>query len=264
MRIEEKFKQLKKEGKKAFIAYIPFGFPKIGYTKDIILALQASGVDMIELGVPFSDPLADGPIIQKAASLALKQGADIEKLFITLEGIKKSLKIPLVIMTYYNPLFKFGIEKFFTKMQAVEVSGIIVVDLPHDESRNYIEKTRKFDLETVFFITPTTSKSRQEKIVKISQGFIYYISVTGITGPKSFTFTPLTSYVKDLKKITELPICVGFGVHTPLQVEKIRSFSDGVIVGSGIVEFIGKHFRQKNFLNKLKTYVNFLNGREYA
>ena len=260
MRIKDKFRQLKRENKKAFIAYIPFGFPKIKYTKDIILTLQDAGVDVIELGIPFSDPLADGPIIQKANATALKQGADIERLFCTLKGVKKHLKIPITIMTYYNPIFKFCIERFFRKISNLGVSGIIVVDLPLEESDAYVNKAKKFNLETVFFITPTTSMERAKKIAKLSRGFIYYISVTGITGPKDFAYQPLAAHIKKLKKITALPVCVGFGMHNRRQVRRTSKFSDGVIVGSNIIKFIEKDFSKKNFLNKLKVYLKSLKG----
>jgi tryptophan synthase alpha chain len=257
MKIEEKFTQLKKKQKKAFIVYIPFGYPNINYTKDILFSLQDTNIDLIELGVPFSDPLADGPIIQKATNIALKKGATIKLLFETLEEIKNS-KIPILIMTYYNPLFRFGMHNFFQKMKLLNISGIMVVDLPFEESREYITEARKFNLETVFFITPTTSFQRAKNIVKASRGFIYYISVTGITGPKSLNYRPIMNHIKILKKITQLPICVGFGIHTPKQVKEVNKFSDGVIVGSSIVKFIENNFYRKDFLKRLKRYIEWL------
>jgi tryptophan synthase alpha chain len=261
MKIEKKFKQLKEEKKKAFIAYIPFGFPEIQYTKDIILALQKAGVDIIEVGIPFSDPLADGPIIQKANYYALKGGATSGKLFGTLEDIRGSIKIPLVVMTYYNPIFRFGMKKFFKKMRELSVSGIMVVDLPFEESKEYVREARNYELETVFFITPTTSLKRVKDIVKVSKGFIYYISVTGITGPKLFPYQPLVFHINTIKRFTDLPLCIGFGIYTHRQVKEIGEFSDGVIVGSSIVRFIEKHYRRRDFLIQLNTYVNSLIGR---
>ncbi len=258
MRVEDKFKQLKKEGQKAFIAYVPFGYPSPRYTKDILLTLADAGVDIIELGIPFSDPLADGPIIQDATATALKQGANADKLFSMLENLKTSLKVPLVIMTYYNPLFHYGMDRFFSKMKRANVSGVMAVDLPIEESRSYVKSANKYGLETVFFITPTTSFERARKIVKASRGFIYYISVTGITGPKDLRYEVLSAHIKKLKKISRLPVCVGFGIHTPKQVGQINKISDGAIVGSGIVKFIRENFRHKNFLPKLKNFVSAL------
>ena len=258
MRLDDKFKQLRKEGRKAFIVYVPFGFPEVEITKDIILTLQEAGVDIIELGIPFSDPLADGPIIQKATSQALEKGANINNLIQELAQLQNLLKIPLVVMSYYNPIFKFGLEKFFDKMNRVGVSAITVVDLPLEESKDYIEKAREFGLDTVFFVTPTTSGGRMQRIVKQSKGFIYYISVTGITGPKNLKYISLENHVRSIKRITDVPVCVGFGIHKREQVAKINSFSDGVIVGSGIVKFIENHHQDKDFLNKLKKYIRSL------
>lgn len=259
MRIEDKFNQLSRENRKAFIGYIPFGFPRREYTKDIILALQDAGTDIIELGIPFSDPLADGVVIQRAAETALREGANVENFFDCMEEIKEKVTIPLVIMTYYNPPLQFGIDKFFNNMKKTNISGIMIVDLPIEESREYIETARKYDIDTVFFITPTTSWQRAKMIAAAARGFIYYISVTGITGPKDFAYAPVAAHIKRLKKVTELPVCVGFGIHTRQQAEEVSSFSDGVIVGSKIVEFIGDNCCHNDFLSKLREYVVSLN-----
>jgi tryptophan synthase alpha chain len=258
MKIKDKFQQLKKEGKKAFVAYIPFGFPRIKYTKDIVLALQESGVDIIEIGVPFSDPLADGPLIQQATALALEKGANLDNLFTFFNEVRSLVKIPLVIMTYYNPLLRFGMERFFKCMKKAGVCGIMVVDLPIEESNEYIRKAKEADLETVFFVTPTTSPDRARKIVKVCKGFIYYISVTGITGPRDFSYAPITSHIRNLKTMTSLPVCAGFGIHKKEQVEKLNKISDGVIVGSRIVKFIEDNYQRNDFLVKLKAYIRSL------
>ncbi|MBN3040387.1 MAG: tryptophan synthase subunit alpha [Candidatus Omnitrophica bacterium] len=258
MRLEEKFEQLKLEGRKAFIAYVPYGFPDIKLTKEICLRLQDSGVDIIELGIPFSDPLADGPIIQRATSAALQKGANIEKCFISLSQMLKSLKIPVVLMTYYNPIYRYGLKKFFLKMKQLGVTAVTVVDLPLEESKEYIELARNFDIETVFFATPTTSKQRLVKIVRQSRGFLYYISVTGITGPRNLQYSPLIKYIKQIKSISKIPVCVGFGIHSRAQIKKICSFSDGVIVGSSIVRFIEDNYQKSNFLDRLQSYVKSL------
>lgn len=261
MRIEEKFKQLQKQNKKAFIAYIPFGYPSCEATADIIFVLQDAGVDIIELGLPFSDPLADGSIIQAASTQALSNGATVQRLFGTIEKIKNRIHVPLVFMTYYNVVFHFGENSFFRKMHENDVSGIMAVDLPLEESRVYLEKSRVFNLETVFFITPTTSLERAKKIAMISKGFIYYVSVAGITGPKSLKMSLLSGRIHSLKKITNVPICVGFGVHTSSQVQHIGAFSDGVIVGSSLVKFIGDNYSRKSFRSDLKHYIVSLKGK---
>jgi len=258
MTIKEKFNQLKKENKKAFVAYVPYGFPTIKQTKDIIITLQESGVDIIELGIPFSDPVADGAVIQEAASIALKNGANTKNLFVTLNKIKKDIKVPIALMTYYNPVFRFGVEKFFKSMNAAGASGILTVDLPIDEAREYIKKAQKYGIETVFFITPVTPLSRAKKILKTSKGFVYYISVTGTTGLREISYGALSGHIKQLKKETNLPICVGFGVHTKGQFANICKFSDGAIIGSAIVKFIKENHLKHNFPGELKKYVKSL------
>tara|TARA_B100000315_G_scaffold256015_1_gene300880 strand:+ start:871 stop:1656 length:786 start_codon:yes stop_codon:yes gene_type:complete len=258
MRLDEKFKELKQKGKKAFIAYVPFGFPTISRTKDICLSLEAAGVDVIELGIPFSDPLADGPIIQKATTLALKNGANLDKCLRTLGELKESLKVPLVIMSYYNPIFRFGINKFFKAMVKLDISAITIVDLPLQESKDYIKIARAKNIDTIFFATPTTSTDKLKKITRESRGFIYYISVTGITGPKDFKYQALIKDVKKIKSLTKRAVCVGFGIHNRSQVKRIQGFSDGVIVGSSIVKFIEDNYKKKNFLKQLNTYAKSL------
>lgn len=258
MRLEEKFKQLKKAGKKAFIAYVPFGFPDVSYTRPICLALQQAGVDIIELGIPFSDPLADGPIIQRASAQALANGANLINFFKTIQALQKEINIPLVIMTYYNPIFRYGIDTFFKRLKQVAISAVLVVDVPLEESASYIRAARHYKIDTVFFATPTTSLERLKKIVKQSKGFIYYISITGITGPKVLKLQDVKKHVAMVKGLTKIPVCVGFGIHTRAQVLGISSFSDGVIVGSPIVQYIEKHYKEKQFLNKLRSYVESL------
>jgi len=258
MRLEDKFKELRKNKKKAFIVYIPFGFPSIKATKGICLSLEEAGVDVIELGIPFSDPLADGPIIQQATTAALAKGANTDNFFKELSGLKQSLKIPVVIMSYYNPIFKFGLVRFLKKMKQSGASALINVDMPLEESAKYVKEARKLNIDTIFFVTPVTSAKRIKKIVNQSRGFIYYISVTGITGPKDLEYASLAAGVKSIKRVTKIPVCVGFGIHSREQVAKINTFSDGVIVGSEIVKFIDKHYRDKNFLNKLKNHVKSL------
>ena len=258
MMLEEKFARLREENRKAFIVYLPFGYPDIKKTEDIIFALQRAGVDVIEIGVPFSDPLADGRIIQEAALEALKKGADAGKLFVMLERIKKSLTVPLVIMTYYNPFFRFGEKKFFRGMRRAGISGLMIVDLPLEESAEHIKRCGEFGLEPVFFVTPTTSECRAKKIAERSKGFVYYVSVTGITGPQEIAFSGLRSRINKLRRAAGLPVCVGFGIHTRVQVKAASAFSDGVIVGSGIVEFIGRRHRGAGFLSELERYVKYL------
>ncbi|MCM8787728.1 MAG: tryptophan synthase subunit alpha [Candidatus Omnitrophica bacterium] len=258
MTLKEKFEQLKKENRKAFIVYIPFGFPNIEYTNKIILTLQDVGVDIIELGIPFSDPIADGPIIQEATATALKNGANIKRLFSQVRKIKNKISIPTVLMSYYNPIFRFGVERFFSKMKELDISGILTVDLPCDEDKNYLKEVKRFGLEPIFLVTPTTTLERAKKITKNAKGFIYYVSITGVTGPKVFKFDDIKNHIQNLKKLTSLPVCIGFGIHKLKQIKKILAFSDGVIIGSYIVKFIKENYKNRFFLRKLKNYIKFL------
>ncbi|MBU2043605.1 MAG: tryptophan synthase subunit alpha [Candidatus Omnitrophica bacterium] len=258
MRLKEKFNQLKKQGRKAFIAYVPFGFPEPKLTKPICLALAKGGVDIIELGIPFSDPLADGPIIQQATAKALAAGANLDNFFGTLKELSSSLTIPIVIMTYYNPVFKYGLERFLKRLKSHRVCATLIVDLPIEEAGQYLKSARGLGVDTVFFVTPTTDQKRMRKIINRSRGFIYYISVTGITGPKNIAYRSVARQVEFLKKISPLPVCVGFGIHSAEQVRAVNEFSDGAIVGSALVEFIDKNYRKKGFLNTLAAYTSKL------
>lgn len=258
-RIEDKFRLLKKQGKKAFIAYVPFGFPTVKQSRDIIMALDRAGVDFIELGLPFSDPLADGPIIQQASYQALCQGANQDILFKTLKEIKGSLTAPVIIMTYYNPVYAYGLDRFIRESgNSGIIGGTIIVDLPVEETGEYLEKSRKRGLDTILFITPTTSRLREKNILSRASGFVYYVSVTGVTGPRDIPAAPVHRHIKRLKSVRDVPVCVGFGIHTREQVRNFSKAGDGVIVGSAVVKFIQRHCREKGFLPGLEKYVRGL------
>jgi len=258
MTLQEKFIQLKKEKRSALIAYVPFGFPAPKDTEGILYALEKGGADIIELGVPFSDPLADGPIIQAAAAEAIKAGATQERLFAMLKKIKGKIKAPLVIMTYLNPVLAFGELKFFQEMKKSGVSGVMLVDSPVEESREFIKLAHENKIDTIFFVTPTTEKARLKKIASASSGFIYYVSVAGTTGFKALCYEEAAKNVKALKKISCTPVCIGFGVHSREQIKKLAQFCDGVIVGSAIVKYIGEHKNKRDFLTGLERFITAL------
>lgn len=258
-KIEEKFLTLKKNKKKALIVFIPFGFPNISLSEKIIKTLDKTGVDFIEIGLPFSDPLADGPIIQEANQIALDRKATTDKLFYSLKKLKKSLTTPLIILTYYNPVYVYGLKKFLKNCRKVGVSGIMIVDLPFEEAGIYIKEAKENNLDTIFFITPTTEIERAKKILSLSSGFVYYISVTGITGPKKIPLEELFSHLKKIKKLKkDINICVGFGIHKKTQIKEIIKESDGIIVGSAIVKYIKDNYLKKDFLERLSNYVKEL------
>ncbi len=254
-KVEKRFQQLKKQDKKAFIAYYTFGFPSPALSKDIVLTLEDAGVDIIELGIPFSDPLADGPIIQYASTQALSEGTTFEGLFYFLRRIKTRLNIPLVLMSYCNPVYNLGFKKFLKLAADEGVGGSIIVDLPVEEASSYINQARRYDIDTIFFVTPTTSPDRRGRIIKLSRGFIYYISVTGTTGPRKLSRTDVARDIAWIRHRTGRPVCVGFGIHMPTQVREFQEISDGVIVGSAIVKYIINHYKERGFLRGLKKFV---------
>ncbi len=238
-RIEEKFKALKNEGRKAFIAYLTAGDPDLETTVKLIPALEAAGVDILEIGVPFSDPTADGPVIQAASQRALKKGVTLEKILAMIAGLRRVSEIPIVLFGYYNPILNYGPERFAADAAAAGVDGILVVDLPPEESE---ELKRYSDPEGLAFITliaPTTDPRRARKILQGAAGFVYYISVTGVTGTAVPRPDDVQRDLEQLKKMTRLPVAVGFGISTPAQAATIAPLADGVIIGSAWVRLIG-------------------------
>ena len=240
-RIEERFKALKKKGKKAFVAYLTAGDPDLETTARLIPALEAAGVDILEIGVPFSDSTADGPVIQAASQRALKNGATLAKILAMIAGLRSFSGIPIVLFGYYNPILSYGPEKFAADAAACGVDGILVVDLPPEEA----DELRRFtDLAGLAFITliaPTTDPKRAGKILRGATGFVYYISVTGVTGTTAPRPEDVRRDVERLQGMTALPIAVGFGISTPAQAAAIAPLSDGVVVGSALVRLIGEN-----------------------
>ncbi|HNV24544.1 MAG TPA: tryptophan synthase subunit alpha [Candidatus Omnitrophota bacterium] len=257
-RIDEKFKELKAKKKKAFIAFITAGYPDLKTTKELVLSFARVGVDIIELGVPFSDPLADGPTIQTASYKALQKGITLEKILKLVAEIREISQIPIVLMSYYNPIFYYGEKRFVECAKKCGVDGVIIPDLPPEEAKNLIVTAKKNDFSTVFFLSPTTKKPRIKNIVNASSGFIYFVSVSGVTGVRNQFSSSIKGKIIAVKKITKKPICIGFGISTPQQVKTMSQISDGVIVGSAIVSEILKHEGRKDLVRKVSFFVSQL------
>lgn len=238
-RINRKFGQLRKEGRSAFIAYITAGDPDLGYTERLVPALEKNGVDIVELGIPFSDPLADGPVIQAASSRALNKGATLDKIFKLSGKIRKRSQVPVVFMTYYNPVLRYGEDAFMRSCARHGVDGVIIPDLPVEEAGNIIRKARKAGVCTIFLVAPTSTAGRIKAITAASSGFVYYVSLTGVTGARKSLSASVASNVRRIKSVTSKPVAVGFGVSDPSQARLVARFADGVIVGSAIVGMIG-------------------------
>jgi len=258
-RIDRKFKELKSQKKKAFIAYIAAGDPSLAMTKQIALALEAAGVDIIELGIPFSDPLADGPTIQAASQRALAKGASLRKIFSAMADLRRSTQIPIAFMTYYNPVLRYGIGNFIASCKKTGVDGVIVPDLPLEEAKSLIKFSKKAKIATIFLAAPTSTKERLKRIINNSSGFIYYVSLTGVTGARRDLPTEISSKARLIRSMTKKPVAVGFGISNPVQAKDIAKNSDGVIVGSAIVNIIEKN--QKNgraMISKISSFSKTL------
>jgi len=255
-RITKKFRDIRKKNGKAFIPYIMAGDPGIQRTRELIMILEDCGADIIELGVPFSDPLADGPTIQKAAQRALDEGVTLKKVIELVAELRLTSQIPIILMTYYNPVFKYGEERFAHDAAAAGVDGIIVPDLPPDEADNLIKHSRKSGLDTIFLLAPTSTDSRIQKVSRASTGFIYYVSITGITGAKLSLDASLESHIARIRKVTGKPVAVGFGISTPEEASAISRYADGVIVGSAIVKRVEDPDEElRKYLLSLRTAI---------
>lgn len=243
-RINETFKRLKKEGKTAFIPYVTAADPDMETSKKIVRALTTAGADIIELGIPFSDPLADGPTIQKAVRRSLKNHCSVKKVFDMVKELRREICVPFVFMTYYNIIYNYGLDRFVKSAKSNGADGVIVADLSMEESSELIRLADKEDFCVIMLTAPTTSVARFKKIASKSRGFVYYVSLTGVTGARKELSGELRKDIKRLSEITRKPVCVGFGISTPAQAEEIKSVSDGIIVGSAIIKVIEKNLAQ--------------------
>ncbi len=263
-RIQIKFKKLKEQNRKALIGFIVCGDPDIETSREIVLQLCKAGVDIIELGVPFSDPTADGPVIQRAARRALAHNVSLTSVLEFAGELRQKTETPIILFSYYNPLFKFGAEKLYYEAVNAGIDGLLVVDLPPEESRELTEKWNGNDLSFIRLIAPTTPEDRIRKIVNDASGFIYLISKTGITGSEGLDYEEISTMVGKIKKYSDLPVCVGFGVSTDQEVRKIASFSDGVIIGSAIIRTIEKYLDNTDIMmEKLIRQIESYKGATY-
>lgn len=257
-RLERKFRELKKEKRCAFIAYITAGDPDLAVTRELIFELERQGVDVIELGVPFSDPLADGPVIQAASLRALKGGTTLIKIIHLVKAVRSKVAIPLCLMSYYNSLYKFGLSEFARQADQAGIDGLIVPDLPPEEAGEFIRYARQMRLDTIFFVSPTSKIKRIKLAAAASSGFIYYVSLTGTTGARSRLPLDFKKKISLISKYTRKPVCVGFGLSKPEHIKEISRFCQGVIVGSAIVRQIARNLNNKNLVKKVGCFVRSL------
>jgi tryptophan synthase alpha chain len=239
-RISRRFAALRKSGELGIVAYITAGDPSLGATHEFVLALAAGGADVIELGIPFSDPLADGPTIQRASERALKSGTTLAQVINLVSEIRKSSEVPIVVFSYYNPVLQMGLEKFASAAAAAGADGVLITDLTPEESDDYRRILASHHLDTIFLGAPTSTDDRLASIAAVSSGFLYLISRTGVTGAKEALPDDLPGLLRRARKVTQLPIAVGFGISLPGHVSVLGGLADAAVVGSALVSEIEK------------------------
>ena len=254
-RISEKFKVLSAKDEKALIVYLTAGDPSMDVTKSLIFALEKAGVDILEIGVPFSDPTADGPVIQAASQRALKTGTTLAGVLALVADIRKVSEIPIVLFGYFNPIFAYGVEKFAQAAQAAGVDGVLVVDLPPEEAGELRIHTDAAGLYFISLVAPTTGKDRLKTILQSATGFLYCISVTGVTGIAQPKIEDIAREVGKIRKLTKMPIAVGFGISNAEQAKAIGALVDGIVIGSAMVKLIDEHSNSSELLKVVSDYA---------
>jgi tryptophan synthase alpha chain len=254
--IEKIFASLRAKNEKALIVYLTAGDPSLGITKKLIFALEKAGVDILEIGVPFSDPTADGPVIQAASQRALRAGTTLAGVLKMVAEVRKVSEIPVVLFGYFNPIFAYGVKKFAHAARLAGVDGVLVVDLPYEEAKELKIYTDAVGIDFISLIAPTTDAKRLSKIAAKATGFLYYISITGITGTAAPKIDNIKTEVGKIRKITNLPIAVGFGISKPQQAREIARFADGVVIGSAVVRLIDENKNNKDLLKIVSDYVS--------
>ena len=248
-RIENLFQIKQSQGKAALILYLTAGFPDMETTEAIIPALEKAGADLIELGIPFSDPIADGPTIQKASTSSLKAGTTLRKIFALVKRLRKKTQIPLLLFSAYNPFYKYGLDGLVEKCARIGIDGLLVPDLPPEEAKRFITLCDKAGVSHVFLIAPTTPPDRARSIIEKSSGFIYYISTRGVTGARDQLDKSIGSHISHLHRLTDKPIAVGFGISRPEHVSLLKNKVEGIVVGSALIREIEKG---KNIADRVK------------
>ncbi len=240
-RIREVFREAKKSGKKLFSPYLCAGDPDLELTRELVLTAARNGADMLELGLPFSDPIADGPTVQRAVLRSLEGGLKITDLFSTITNLRPKTEMPLVLMTYYNPILRRGEERFVEEAKAAGLDGLLVVDLPPEEGLKFYKKSNEVGLETVLLATPTTSPERIRELSDLATGFIYYVMVTGVTGARDDYDSRLLEGIKNAYHASNLPMVAGFGVSNYEMITPYLEYTDGIVSGSAVIENIEKN-----------------------
>lgn len=257
-RITERFQQLKSEGRKAFIPYITAGDPDLATTEQILVALAEAGADVIELGVPFSDPMADGPVIQRASERALQQPIGIAEILPLVTRFKAKYDVPIMLFTYFNPLLQFAGDQMGEALKTAGVDGVLITDLIPEEADSFVANMRRAGIDTIFLVAPTSTDERIQLIANYASGFVYVVARTGVTGVGAQMSQNVQAMVERVQKYTELPVAVGFGISTHEHVKTVWGYADGAVVGSRLVLEIEKHLGKPDLVEQVAALTKGL------
>ncbi len=257
-RLDATFARLRERNERALVAYFTAGDPTLEMTGRLVVEAERRGADVIELGVPFSDPLADGPVIQRAAQRALAGGTSLIRVLELVKAVRADVRAPIVLFTYYNPVLQFGLPAFAETAAKVGVDGVIVIDLPPEEAAPLAADAERAGLDLVHLVAPTSTRDRLRVIARASRGFIYMVSRTGVTGERAALDHGITEQIRALRLVTTKPICVGFGIGRPEQVAEVGKLADGVAVGSAIVRVVEEHATSPSLVAKVGELIEQL------
>lgn len=254
-RINKTFTTLRQKNETALIPFLTAGDPDMATTAQLIRALADNGADLIELGVPFSDPMADGPTIQAASERALAAGATLDKVLQLVKLVRQDCQVPLVLMGYYNPIFRYGVERFAADAAAAGVDGVLLVDLPPEQTEEISPALQAAGIDMITLLAPTTPRERMQRLAAAAQGYLYYVSMTGVTGTAAISPADIRVAVEDLKAMTEVPVGVGFGISTVEDARAVGAFADGVVVGSALVKIIAEYGQSEELLPRVGQFI---------
>jgi tryptophan synthase alpha chain len=259
-RIGKLFENLKRDGRKGLIAYLTAGDPSPARTPELVEALVRGGADLVELGVPFSDPIADGPVIQRAGERALKAGTTLHKVLEIAKDIRRRSEVPLLLFTYLNPVVRYGLDRLAKDAAECGIDGCLLTDASVEEAHEYVGAMHKHGLDTVFLAAPTSTERRMKLVAKYSTGFVYLVSRTGVTGEQASLSAAVAPLVRAMRAVTDLPLAVGFGISRPEHVAELATQVDAVVVGSALVRVIEQHLESANLAQELEAFVRQLKG----
>ena len=257
-RIKETFERLQVQKEKGLIPFLTAGDPDLATSERLIHSLVENGADLIELGVPFSDPMADGPTIQEASQRALAAGTTLAGILDMVERVRLHTNVPIILMGYFNPIFHFGIEEFAARAATAGVDGLLIVDLPFEETAELRVPLRRFGIDLIALVAPTSSGQRMLRLAEAGEGFLYYVSMTGVTGSRQIDPRAIEQKVKELKKVSPVPVAVGFGISSPADAAAVGRFADAVVVGSALVKMVAACGREEDPAARVGPFVRSL------